>query len=359
MPVEKRRRKNRGEGFEEELLKELNGLSEDDLLKDEGEESEEERGRERERESKRTRNGDFAAELYEDESDEEESGEEGEREEDEDDEMEGEDESDELQLGDEKRKFSSFLLSHKKVVLLSVAVVLFVMITVVVLELLLPDENATNARKAVRAPAALKAIEPAELRVGGEGKFASGEHVALKEQDVEKRTGRDGRVLAEKREKREVFEEPKKVRTSRKFEFKSEKAFKSAKDVKETGEVKVAGKVSEDVFLTFFRVGSQPAAVRPSTVEKRSKEDEVSKERIPVLGKGVFPPPTAGMGGTGNVNLDKVRVYAVVCDASGQSCFAETNLGRLKQGDVISGGIEVITSITRNEIRTSMRVIGF
>ena len=126
---------------------------------------------------------------------------------------------------------------------------------------------------------------------------------------------------------------------------------------KEARRQKEGQNVSEDVFLTFFRVGNEQLTMVKVPPEDKSDEKEKKdlKSGIPVLEGGVIPSPLS----SGGVSLDKFQVYAVVCDEGGQNCFAETSLGRLRKGDVISGGFETIVSISKNEIRTNVRIIGF
>ena len=124
-------------------------------------------------------------------------------------------------------------------------------------------------------------------------------------------------------------------------------------------------KGSEDVFLTFFRTSSEKEESKKAKTSSSSLSLESSLPPAPSI------PPNAGSlgiltnpipsvsGGLGETSFDKVRIYGIVCDATGRVCYAETNLGRLGAGDTISRGTEKILSITKDGIKTNLRIISF
>lgn len=115
------------------------------------------------------------------------------------------------------------------------------------------------------------------------------------------------------------------------------------------------GQVSEDIFLAFFRSKKQ------SSESEGVKGKDITQKELPTIesnlpglpGLEVPTPPLMG-----NVNLDSIRVYGVICNDRGE-CFAETNLGRLRKGDRISNGMETVIFISKNEIKTNFRIINF
>lgn len=115
-------------------------------------------------------------------------------------------------------------------------------------------------------------------------------------------------------------------------------------------------KGSEDVFLTFFRTSSEKEKSKKAKTSSPPLSLESSLPPAPSI--PLFAMPSVS-GGLGETSFDKVRIYGIVCDATGRVCYAETNLGRLGAGDTISRGTEKILSITKDCIKTNLRIISF
>lgn len=371
MAAKKKRREE--ESFEEELLKGLDELDESELLSDERDVQE--KGKHKEELE------DSSSRFYEEEINEEEDGKygdedvlEGEDEEiddvTEEDEGGGEGDDDGQQLSGEKKGILSSL-SHKKVILFSAGFVLFLMVTAIVLELLLPEKKGVDlvAEKTGQvsqfSQLAPQGIQPVSSDKSDKENYVNekekestanvsfvGESDVIKPVVIEKgKSGKD--VVPAERNERKLSEQK---------SLEKNAGTLKAVDVAERQEKEAQGQkegqnVSGDIFLTFFRVGNEQLTMVKVPPEDKSNEKEKKdlKSGIPVLEGGVIPSPLS----SGGINLDKFQVYAVVCDEGGQNCFAETSLGRLRKGDVISGGFETIVSISKNEIRTNVRVIGF
>lgn len=371
-----RRKKERD--FEDELLKGLDELDAEGFL--------EEEISTQERDTSREELKDSSSRFYEEIEDKSEDygNDEPEEEEEElsDEEGEGDEEYDEEpnedQEGEEKKSFLSSL-SHKKVILFSVALVLILMIGAVALEFLLPPKKTSgvNAKKTMQFNqvdnSALQGFQPVKSEVDSK-KQALTQNQTVSDVMVTVSVSEQQGSAAVSAEAVPPSQKPvvieKKSKNLKKISLQNEPLKKetgtlnamNVSNVQENKVKKESEKVSEDVFLTFFRVGNQQSVgfgVSPQNEDE--EKDKLQKSGLPVLGAGgvggtsTAIPPLGGM----NVNMDKIQVYAVVCDEAGQNCFAETNLGRLKAGDVISGGFETITSISKNEIRTNVRIIGF